>query len=115
MDILLFLFLCQYVQYLEKKFLWCAYWVGLGILSSVGLGTGLHTFLLYLVRFQLCYGRGMWGLVDMIFMDTFCQHAANLTHKPAVKFCYFVRFCNPSGFSGSLPHLGAIIVLHALN
>uniref|UniRef100_A0A8C6SLD9 Vacuole membrane protein 1 n=1 Tax=Neogobius melanostomus TaxID=47308 RepID=A0A8C6SLD9_9GOBI len=37
-----------YVKYLEKKFLWCAYWVGLGILSSVGLGTGLHTFLLYL-------------------------------------------------------------------
>lgn len=40
----------QYVEYMEKKFLWCAYWVGLGILSSVGLGTGLHTFLLYLVR-----------------------------------------------------------------
>ncbi|KAG7276889.1 hypothetical protein CRUP_034765 [Coryphaenoides rupestris] len=38
----------KYVQYLEGKFLWCAYWVGLGILSSVGLGTGLHTFLLYL-------------------------------------------------------------------
>jgi hypothetical protein len=28
--------------------LWCGWWVGLGILSSVGLGTGLHTFLLYL-------------------------------------------------------------------
>ena len=42
--------LFQYVKYLEGKFLWCAYWVGLGILSSVGLGTGLHTFLLYLVR-----------------------------------------------------------------
>jgi len=27
---------------------WCGWWVGLGILSSVGLGTGLHTFLLYL-------------------------------------------------------------------
>lgn len=40
----------QYVRYMEKKTLWCAYWVGLGILSSVGLGTGLHTFLLYLVR-----------------------------------------------------------------
>uniref|UniRef100_A0A8C3L2R4 Vacuole membrane protein 1 n=1 Tax=Chrysolophus pictus TaxID=9089 RepID=A0A8C3L2R4_CHRPC len=39
----------QYVRYMEKKFFWCAYWVGLGILSSVGLGTGLHTFLLYLV------------------------------------------------------------------
>lgn len=24
------------------------YWLGLGVLSSVGLGTGLHTFLLYL-------------------------------------------------------------------
>jgi len=32
----------------EKYILWCAWWVGLGILSSVGLGTGLHTFLLYL-------------------------------------------------------------------
>ncbi|KAM9385066.1 vacuole membrane protein 1-like [Pholidichthys leucotaenia] len=38
----------KYVGYMEKKSLWCAYWVGLGILSSVGLGTGLHTFLLYL-------------------------------------------------------------------
>ncbi|XP_039612959.1 vacuole membrane protein 1-like [Polypterus senegalus] len=38
----------KFVQFVEKKFLWCAYWVGLGILSSVGLGTGLHTFLLYL-------------------------------------------------------------------
>ncbi|XP_046891582.1 vacuole membrane protein 1 [Hypomesus transpacificus] len=38
----------KHVQHLEKRFLWCAYWVGLGILSSVGLGTGLHTFLLYL-------------------------------------------------------------------
>ncbi|TNN64713.1 Vacuole membrane protein 1 [Liparis tanakae] len=38
----------KYVRYMEKRTLWCAYWVGLGILSSVGLGTGLHTFLLYL-------------------------------------------------------------------
>ncbi|XP_034290469.1 vacuole membrane protein 1 [Pantherophis guttatus] len=38
----------RYVQFMEKKLLWCAYWAGLGILSSVGLGTGLHTFLLYL-------------------------------------------------------------------
>ena len=26
----------------------CLWWVGLGVLSSVGLGTGLHTFILYL-------------------------------------------------------------------
>uniref|UniRef100_A0AAY5K684 Vacuole membrane protein 1 n=1 Tax=Esox lucius TaxID=8010 RepID=A0AAY5K684_ESOLU len=35
-------------KHVEKRFLWCSYWIGLGILSSVGLGTGLHTFLLYL-------------------------------------------------------------------
>eukprot|EP00111_Clytia_hemisphaerica_P024941 TCONS_00073486-protein len=38
----------SYVSGIEKYLLWCGYWVGLGILSSVGLGTGLHTFLLYL-------------------------------------------------------------------
>jgi len=37
-----------YINVFKKDILWCAYWVGLGILSSVGLGTGLHTFLLYL-------------------------------------------------------------------
>jgi membrane protein YqaA with SNARE-associated domain len=36
------------VQFIEWQILWCSYWVGLGVLSSVGLGTGLHTFLLYL-------------------------------------------------------------------
>ncbi|CAH2005431.1 unnamed protein product [Acanthoscelides obtectus] len=36
------------VQRVYKKLVWCLYWIGLGILSSVGLGTGLHTFLLYL-------------------------------------------------------------------
>ncbi|XP_067136777.1 vacuole membrane protein 1-like isoform X1 [Centruroides vittatus] len=38
----------KYVMVIEKKILWSLYWVGLGVLSSVGLGTGLHTFLLYL-------------------------------------------------------------------
>lgn len=33
---------------IEAYLLWCLWWVGLGVLSSVGLGTGLHTFLLYL-------------------------------------------------------------------
>ncbi|KAK7598240.1 hypothetical protein V9T40_006475 [Parthenolecanium corni] len=33
---------------LYKEGGWCLYWLGLGVLSSVGLGTGLHTFLLYL-------------------------------------------------------------------
>lgn len=37
--------------YLRKKVVWCFYWVGLGVASSIGLGTGLHTFLLYLGPF----------------------------------------------------------------
>ena len=36
------------VQAIEEYLLWCSWWIGLGVLSSVGLGTGLHTFLLYL-------------------------------------------------------------------
>lgn len=38
----------SYVQSSYKQLAWCLYWCGLGVLSSVGLGTGLHTFLLYL-------------------------------------------------------------------
>lgn len=38
----------QYLLPVHAKCMWCMWWVGLGILSSVGLGTGLHTFLLYL-------------------------------------------------------------------
>lgn len=39
----------QSFKQMKMVVFWWAYWVGLGILSSVGLGTGLHTFLLYLV------------------------------------------------------------------
>lgn len=38
----------QFVADVEKKLLWCVYWLGLGVLSSIGLGSGLHTFVLYL-------------------------------------------------------------------
>lgn len=36
---------------IKEDIAWYSYWVFLGILSSVGLGTGLHTFLLYLGPF----------------------------------------------------------------
>ena len=39
------------IQTIESLFLWALYWFGLGVASSVGLGTGLHTFLLYLGPF----------------------------------------------------------------
>ncbi|XP_057323596.1 helicase POLQ-like isoform X4 [Microplitis mediator] len=38
----------QVLKVWENILLWWLYWVGLGVLSSVGLGTGLHTFVLYL-------------------------------------------------------------------
>lgn len=38
----------EYKPLLEEQFLFGAWWVGLGVASSVGLGTGLHTFMLYL-------------------------------------------------------------------
>lgn len=33
---------------IEEIFFFAAWWIGLGIASSIGLGTGLHTFVLYL-------------------------------------------------------------------
>ncbi|XP_033343698.1 vacuole membrane protein 1-like isoform X1 [Bombus vosnesenskii] len=38
----------QILKAWETKIIWWLYWIGLGVLSSVGLGTGLHTFVLYL-------------------------------------------------------------------
>ncbi|PZC80619.1 hypothetical protein B5X24_HaOG214186 [Helicoverpa armigera] len=37
-----------YVQVVVASLAWWGWWVVLGVCSSVGLGTGLHTFLLYL-------------------------------------------------------------------
>mmetsp|Transcript_4454 Transcript_4454/g.6682 ORF Transcript_4454/g.6682 Transcript_4454/m.6682 type:complete len:378 (-) Transcript_4454:23-1156(-) len=38
----------EMIQHIEKEIVLAAYWIFLGILSSVGLGSGLHTFMLYL-------------------------------------------------------------------
>ncbi|CAG9806116.1 unnamed protein product [Chironomus riparius] len=37
-----------YVELIRKNAFFVMYWVGLGVISSIGLGTGLHTFILYL-------------------------------------------------------------------
>ncbi|CAG8602465.1 1153_t:CDS:10 [Ambispora gerdemannii] len=38
----------QVIRNTQSLILWYFYWIGLGIASSVGLGTGLHTFVLFL-------------------------------------------------------------------
>ncbi|TKR65163.1 hypothetical protein L596_025608 [Steinernema carpocapsae] len=37
----------------EEKVFWWAYWVFLGVLSSAGMGSGLHTFVLFLAPFLI--------------------------------------------------------------
>ena len=37
-----------YIQEFDSIAYFCGYWILLGIASSIGLGTGLHTFVLYL-------------------------------------------------------------------
>ncbi|KAI6176941.1 hypothetical protein M3Y97_00853300 [Aphelenchoides bicaudatus] len=37
-----------HISSVEKQVLWSLYWIWLGVLSSIGFGSGLHTFLLYL-------------------------------------------------------------------
>lgn len=41
-------FVKQHIDTMEEMLLLGVWWVGLGVLSSIGLGTGLHTFVLYL-------------------------------------------------------------------
>ena len=38
----------DFVEDIDQFLIFAGWWIGLGILSSVGLGTGLHTFILYL-------------------------------------------------------------------
>jgi hypothetical protein len=42
----------EYRHFVTEVSLFVGWWVGLGIASSVGLGTGLHTFVLYLGPFM---------------------------------------------------------------
>ena len=62
----------MYVQYIgsaEKLLIRCSYWIGLGILSSVGLGTGLHTFILYLVSVSVWESMGIWESMGSYSFD----------------------------------------------
>jgi vacuole membrane protein 1 len=38
----------KYFEQLNEILIFVVWWVGLGVASSIGLGSGLHTFVLYL-------------------------------------------------------------------
>jgi membrane protein YqaA with SNARE-associated domain len=42
-----------YIRAADRYVSFASWWIGLGILSSIGLGTGLHTFVLYLGPFVM--------------------------------------------------------------
>ena len=75
----------------EQYLSWCAWWVGLGILSSVGLGTGLHTFLLYLGPHIAAVTMAAYECNSLEFPEPpypaqiLCPESANVTAEGEVK------------------------------
>jgi len=52
------------IQYFYSYFMWGVWWIILGILSSIGFGTGLHTGVMFLFP---------W-IVDIVYQAERCQH-----------------------------------------
>lgn len=86
------------LHHYEKPFLWGLWWVWLGVLSSVGLGTGLHTFLLFLGPFIAkvtleAYNCGSVDFVESEYPDNLvCQEGATPGHVSILDIMAKVRF-----------------------
>ncbi|XP_054268941.1 vacuole membrane protein 1-like [Macrosteles quadrilineatus] len=67
-----------FVLRVQQMFLRCIYWFSLGMLSSVGLGTGVHTFALYLGPYiaSVTVAANECGYLD------FGEQANQATHCP---------------------------------
>ena len=79
----------QVVASIEKLLLWCGYWIGLGILSSVGLGTGLHTFLLYLVSYMyICTVHIQFSKCSTVYAEIFMGEIFCVLNFRGVKFSW---------------------------
>uniref|UniRef100_A0A3Q3L0L5 Vacuole membrane protein 1 n=1 Tax=Mastacembelus armatus TaxID=205130 RepID=A0A3Q3L0L5_9TELE len=90
----------QYVRNMGKATLWCACWVGLGILFSVGLSIGLHTFFLYLVRCRVSQGPHYeCGLVDFPNATTNIS-LWTIISKVRLEACMWVSACYTLAVSG---------------
>lgn len=105
-----------FVTEMEHQLMLVAWWVGLGILSSVGLGTGLHTGLLFLFPhiFKVCMAassclsvnfnsREMWFLNDPTLFV--CQDQGT---TPVAFFEIFKKVAWPCFLWGTGTALGEI-------
>ena len=50
------------INEVEKVIMFIVWWVGLGILSSIGLGSGMHTGVLFLFPHIMKVSQCVWGL-----------------------------------------------------
>ena len=58
------------IQNVENQLLYYLYWLSLGILSSIGLGTGMHTFVLFLGPFIMKVTRTAYTCGSLQFPVT---------------------------------------------
>eukprot|EP01119_Soliformovum_irregulare_P021982 TRINITY_DN7419_c0_g1_i1.p1 TRINITY_DN7419_c0_g1~~TRINITY_DN7419_c0_g1_i1.p1 ORF type:complete len:490 (-),score=111.01 TRINITY_DN7419_c0_g1_i1:40-1455(-) len=110
-------------RYLLKQFelviQFIVWWTGLGILSSVGLGTGMHTGLLFLfphiikvtMAANTCKSTNFESLTDMWFNSSpdlfFCQEAAPDAEPPSF-FSIFAKVFLPAMLWGAGTAIGEI-------
>lgn len=108
----------EYCRLLEKAVEVFVWWVGLGVLSSVGLGTGMHSGILFLFPHIMrvcsaahsCNNVAFDSLADMWFRDTTAAFACTATPSaPAVTFVeLFVKVFLPCMLWGAGTAMGEI-------
>eukprot|EP01083_Nonionella_stella_P250035 863966_1 len=61
----------------EEQIIWSGWWIGLGVLSSVGLGTGMHSGILFLFP----------HIAEVCLAATECESLNFATHGPRAFLC----------------------------
>jgi len=87
----------EYIRQLETAALYVTWWMGLGIMSSVGLGTGMHTGLLFLfphilkvsMAAQECSSTDFESYSDMWFSETDSTFVCNDDIQSTVMPSYY--------------------------
>ncbi|KAJ3110861.1 Vacuolar membrane protease [Phlyctochytrium bullatum] len=97
----------------EKEILWYGWWVVLGIASSIGLGTGLHTFVLFLGPHiahvtMTAYQCGSLNFDDRGPNRYVCPDTKTLRPEPVTVFLIFAKIRLESFFWGLGTSIGEL-------